>query len=115
MFIPTETTTQDVTSIGSWTILGDDPADLFPGNDGLIAHYNFLMGLLPNGWTVLATSFDSYTTSSTNIFSNGVSGVTSVVQYSLDPNAVPAPVPVPPMLPIFLFALAGLSRWRKTH
>ena len=108
-----DTTSLSVTSFGSWITPDDNPEVLFVGDDLLIGHYAFLRPLLPAGWTALATSADFYTIASTNQFLNGVQGVTSLVMYSMDPNAVPAPVPIPAMLPMFLLALGGLWRQRR--
>jgi hypothetical protein len=93
-----------------WILPGENPADVFT-DPGRIAHFNFLIPLLPPEWTILVSGFESYIF--TSGFLNGLSGASTTTGFSTDPGAV-AVVPVPAVLPLFSLALAGLWRMRRS-
>jgi hypothetical protein len=94
------------TSSYSWILPGEDPSTIF-ADAGLITHMNFLIPLLPAGWTVLVAGVDTYLFTEGIIA--GVTGVQSSVFFSTDADAVAvASVPIPASLPLLISALAGL-------
>ena len=101
---------QKFTYTGSyvWLLPGDDPAAHISDPD-LLAHVDFLLPLLPAGWTTFTTGLESYVITAGSF--SGTQGALTKAFYSLDPSAVP--VPVPAALPFLVSGLASLGAWQR--
>lgn len=101
---------QKLTFMGSyiWLVPGDNPADHVSDPD-FLAHVDFLMTLLPAGWTVFSTGLESYVFTAGTL--TGVEGFSTKAVFSIDPAATP--VPVPAALTLLFSALGGLGVYRR--
>jgi len=91
-----------------WLVPGDNPAD-HVGDPDFLAHIDFLMTLLPAGWTWFSTGLESYVMTAGSL--TGVEGFSTKAVFSIDPAATP--VPNPAALPLLVSALGGLGVWRR--
>lgn len=101
---------QKFTYTGSyvWLLPSDDPA-AYIGDPELLAHVEFLLPLLPTGWTTFTTGLETYVITAGSF--SGTQGALTKAFYSLDPSA--APVPVPAALPFLVSGLASLGVWQR--
>lgn len=91
-----------------WFLPGDDPAATIADGD-VLAHFEFVMSTLPDGWLWFLAGFESYMfTAGPNA---GVVGGLSKAVYSFDPGAVP--VPLPAAMPLLGAAFASLVLLRR--
>jgi hypothetical protein len=99
-----------ITGTYSWILPGQVPADIFVDPD-VIAHFTFLIPLLPLDWTFLISGAESFIKTE-GLGAGFVAGIQTKTNFSVDPDAV-AFVPIPAALPLFSVALAGLWRMRR--
>lgn len=82
-----------VTGSYFWILPGENPVDVFPlATADDIAHFNFLIGLLPVDWTILISGVEFYEFT-TGVGAGALGGFSKTI-FSTDPGAV-AFVPIP--------------------